>query len=173
MWLRASLAGPQGVMAHVLVVYKLLPAQLSLPQLLLQDYQLPPNVNATTSAAEAIAGAQFAIHAVPVQHTRAFLEGIKARMGRLGPVQGCCVVALPPAACCLPFLQAAPPAGPSSLLQDLLPPSVPIISVSKGIEVASGQLMSEVIPSVLSKKHPTVYLSGGCPRSGGTDCWRG
>jgi hypothetical protein len=83
-------------MAHVLVVYKLLPAQLSLPQLLLQDYQLPPNVNATTSAAEAIAGAQFAIHAVPVQHTRAFLEGIKARMGGLGSVQGCCVSCIAP-----------------------------------------------------------------------------
>lgn len=50
-------------------------------------------------------------------------------------------------------------------LQDLLPPTLPIVSVSKGIEVGSGQLMSEVIPSVLSKKHPTVYLSGelcGC-----------
>lgn len=44
-----------------------------------QDYELPPNVNATTSAAEALAGAQFAIHAVPVQHTRAFLQGIKVR----------------------------------------------------------------------------------------------
>jgi glycerol-3-phosphate dehydrogenase len=40
---------------------------------------------------------------------------------------------------------------------------MPIISVSKGIEVTSGQLMSEVIPSVLGKKQPTVYLSGeGC-----------
>ena len=50
-----------------------------------QDYELPPNVNATTSAAEALAGAQFAIHAVPVQHTRAFLQSIKARpFGRGG-----------------------------------------------------------------------------------------
>ncbi|PSC70634.1 glycerol-3-phosphate dehydrogenase [Micractinium conductrix] len=86
----------------------------------LEDFVLPPNVNATTAAAEAIAGAQFAIHAVPVQHTRAFLQSIK----------------------------------------ELLPPALPIISVSKGIEVTTGQLMSEVIPSVLSKKHPTVYLSG-------------
>ena len=83
-------------MAYVLAFHKLLPAQLSLPQLLLQDYQLPPNVNATTSAAEAIAGAQFAIHAVPVQHTRAFLEGIKARMGGLGSVQGSCVGCIAP-----------------------------------------------------------------------------
>lgn len=52
-----------------------------------------------------------------------------------------------------PSLARTPP-------QELLPPALPIISVSKGIEVTTGQLMSEVIPSVLSKKHPTVYLSG-------------
>ena len=46
-------------------------------------------------------------------------------------------------------------------LQELIPPTLPIISVSKGIEVTTGQLMSEVIPSVLGKKQPTVYLSGG------------
>jgi glycerol-3-phosphate dehydrogenase (NAD+) len=40
---------------------------------------LPMNVSATTNAAEAIDGAQYAVHAVPVQHSRAFLEGIKAR----------------------------------------------------------------------------------------------
>lgn len=44
-----------------------------------QDYTLPPNVVATTSAAEAIAGAQYAIHAVPVQNSRAFLQGVKVR----------------------------------------------------------------------------------------------
>jgi glycerol-3-phosphate dehydrogenase (NAD+) len=64
-----------------------------------QDYKLPPNVRATTSATEAIHGAQYAVHAVPVQSSRAFLVGIK----------------------------------------DLLPPDVPIICVSKGLEVGSGQ----------------------------------
>jgi glycerol-3-phosphate dehydrogenase len=44
--------------------------------------------------------------------------------------------------------------------QDLLPPTLPIISVSKGIELSTGQLMSDLIPSVLGRKHPTVYLSG-------------
>ena len=86
----------------------------------LPDFALPPNVTATTSAAEAIAGAQYAIHAVPVQHTRAFLQGIK----------------------------------------DLIPPTLPMISVSKGVEVATGQLMSELIPSALGRKQPTAYLSG-------------
>ena len=42
-----------------------------------QDYMLPSNVVATMSAAEACAGAQYAIHAVPVQHSRAFLHAIK------------------------------------------------------------------------------------------------
>ena len=48
--------------------------------ILLQDYLLPSNVVATTSAAEACAGAQYAIHAVPVQHSRAFLHAIKVHI---------------------------------------------------------------------------------------------
>ena len=38
---------------------------------------LPANVTATTSVSEAIAGARFAVHALPVQHSRAFLTSIK------------------------------------------------------------------------------------------------
>lgn len=45
--------------------------------LLLQDLTLPHNITATTSMAEAIAGARYAIHALPVQHSRAFLTAIK------------------------------------------------------------------------------------------------
>lgn len=86
----------------------------------LKDFTLPNNVTATTSAVEAITGAQYAIHAVPVQHTRAFLAAIK----------------------------------------DILPPTVPIISVSKGVEVATGQVMSDVIPSALGRKQPAAFLSG-------------
>lgn len=48
-----------------------------IPVLLLQDLTLPQNITATTSMAEAIAGARFAIHALPVQHSRAFLTAIK------------------------------------------------------------------------------------------------
>ncbi len=44
---------------------------------LLQDLMLPTNVTATTSMAEAIAGARYAVHALPVQHSRAFLTSIK------------------------------------------------------------------------------------------------
>ncbi|EFJ50587.1 hypothetical protein VOLCADRAFT_88544 [Volvox carteri f. nagariensis] len=86
----------------------------------LKGFQMPHNVRATTLAAEAIAGAQYAVHAVPVQSSRAFLQGIK----------------------------------------DYLPPSVPIICVSKGLEVGSGQMMSELIPSALERKQPAVFLSG-------------
>lgn len=42
----------------------------------MQEYVLPSNVVATTSSLEAIQGAQYAIHAVPVQHSRAFLKSI-------------------------------------------------------------------------------------------------
>lgn len=86
----------------------------------LKEFPLPPNVRATTSAAEAIVGAQFAVHAVPVQSSRAFLAGIK----------------------------------------ELLPASVPIICVSKGLEVGSGLMMSEVITSSLERRQPNVILSG-------------
>jgi hypothetical protein len=41
-----------------------------------QDFTLPRNVRATTDAAEAIAGASYAVHAVPVQHSRSFLAGV-------------------------------------------------------------------------------------------------
>ena len=42
----------------------------------MQEYMLPNNVTATTSFVEAIQGAQYAIHAVPVQHSRSFLQSI-------------------------------------------------------------------------------------------------
>jgi glycerol-3-phosphate dehydrogenase (NAD+) len=86
----------------------------------LPGYELPLKVTATTSAKEALNGAQYAIHAVPVQHSRAFLSEIK----------------------------------------DLIDPTLPIISVSKGIEVTTGKVMSDLIPSALGRKQPTVFLSG-------------
>ncbi|KAF8065430.1 GLY1 [Scenedesmus sp. PABB004] len=86
----------------------------------LPDFSLPPNVRATTDAAEAIAGASYAVHAVPVQHSRAFLGSIR----------------------------------------DVLPKDVPIVCVSKGLEVGSGCMMSEVIPSALGRRQPAVFLSG-------------
>lgn len=46
------------------------------------------------------------------------------------------------------------------LTQDVLPPDVPLISVSKGLELGSGKMMSEIIPAVLGRKHPAVFLSG-------------
>ena len=45
--------------------------------MILQDHEMPVNVTATTSMAQAIAGAQYAVHAVPVQHSRAFLTSIR------------------------------------------------------------------------------------------------
>lgn len=77
-------------------------------------------MRATTDAAEAVAGASYAVHAVPVQHSRAFLAGIR----------------------------------------DVLAKDVPIICVSKGLEVGSGAMMSEVIPSALGRRQPAVFLSG-------------
>ncbi|KAG2501482.1 hypothetical protein HYH03_001260 [Edaphochlamys debaryana] len=86
----------------------------------LSGFKLPHNVRATTSPTEAILGAQFAVHAVPVQSSRAFLQSIK----------------------------------------DILPPTVPIVCVSKGLEVGNAATMSDLIPSALERKQPAVFLSG-------------
>ena len=48
----------------------------------------------------------------------------------------------------------------STFLQDLLPPHVPIISVSKGLELGTGSMMSELIPQALGRRHPAAFLSG-------------
>ncbi len=45
-------------------------------------------------------------------------------------------------------------------LQDILPHDVPIISVSKGLEVGTGKMMSELVVDVLGRKHPCVFMSG-------------
>ena len=37
---------------------------------------------------------------------------------------------------------------------------MPILSVSKGLEVGTGKMMSEIIPDVLGRKHPCAFLSG-------------
>jgi glycerol-3-phosphate dehydrogenase (NAD+) len=81
---------------------------------------LPPNMRATTDAADATAGAGYAVHAVPVQHSRAFLEGVR----------------------------------------DLLSPTTPIVCVSKGLEVGTGMMMSDVIPSALGRRQPATFISG-------------
>jgi len=70
---------------------------------------LPKNVRATTDAREAIRGASYAVHAVPVQHSRAFLRGVRR----------------------------------------LLPASVPLVCVSKGLEAGTGMMMSEVVQQAL------------------------
>jgi glycerol-3-phosphate dehydrogenase (NAD+) len=46
------------------------------------------------------------------------------------------------------------------VLQDVLPPDVPIISVSKGLEMGTGKMMSEVIPDALGRRQPAAFLSG-------------
>ena len=74
----------------------------------LPGFSLPRNVRATTDAVEAISGASYAVHAVPVQHSRNFLGTIR----------------------------------------EVLPSDVPIVCVSKGLEVGTGYMMSEVIPQV-------------------------
>jgi glycerol-3-phosphate dehydrogenase (NAD+) len=45
-------------------------------------------------------------------------------------------------------------------LAPLIGASTPIFSLSKGLEVGTGQIMTEIIDSSLGRKHPIVVLSG-------------
>jgi len=86
----------------------------------LTEFELPANLAATVSTGEALEGAQLAVHAVPVQHSRRFLEGVRGA----------------------------------------LPADVPIVCLSKGLEVESGLTMDGVIPQALGRAQPCAFLSG-------------
>lgn len=85
------------------------------------NHVLPANVRATTDPREALDGAQYCIHAVPVQASTEFLKG----------------------------------------LAEFIPPTLPILSVSKGLEVSTLEMMSQVIPRALGNpRQPVAVLSG-------------
>mmetsp|Transcript_8270 Transcript_8270/g.29027 ORF Transcript_8270/g.29027 Transcript_8270/m.29027 type:complete len:454 (+) Transcript_8270:229-1590(+) len=86
----------------------------------LPTHVLPKSVRATTVAADALEGAEYIVHAIPVQSSRKFL----------------------------------------SRISDLIPPSVPILSLSKGLEIGSNQTMAELIVEALGREQPLAVLSG-------------
>ncbi|CAM6105503.1 unnamed protein product [Calypogeia fissa] len=84
-------------------------------------HQLPLNVGATTDAKAALEGAEYCVHAVPVQYSAAFLRSISEHV----------------------------------------PPTLPFLSVSKGLELSTLEMMSQVIPRALGNpRQPVVVLSG-------------
>ncbi|XP_047330651.1 glycerol-3-phosphate dehydrogenase [NAD(+)] 2, chloroplastic isoform X1 [Impatiens glandulifera] len=85
------------------------------------EHRLPDNLIATTNAKIALLGADFCLHAVPVQSSSSFLEGIA----------------------------------------DYVDPSLPFISISKGLELNTFRMMSQIIPQALKNpRQPYVVLSG-------------
>lgn len=85
------------------------------------DFKLPENVVATTSPKDAFLGADFCLHAVPVQFSSSFLEGISQHVD----------------------------------------PNLPFISLSKGLELNTLRMMSQIIPSALrNPRQPFIVLSG-------------
>jgi glycerol-3-phosphate dehydrogenase (NAD+) len=86
----------------------------------LAGHALPPNVRASTDPAEAFAGADFIVHAIPVQQSSAALAALK----------------------------------------HIIPPDVPILCLSKGLEVGTCRNMSELIPVALGREQPLCVLSG-------------
>jgi len=84
------------------------------------DIALPRLVRATSNTKEALADATYIIHAVPVQYTRTFLEGIKHD----------------------------------------IPPNVPVLSASKGIETSSLGFMADILKECLGEDRSYAFLSG-------------
>ncbi|XP_048326484.2 glycerol-3-phosphate dehydrogenase [NAD(+)] 2, chloroplastic isoform X2 [Ziziphus jujuba] len=85
------------------------------------EHKLPGNVIATTDAKSALLGADYCFHAVPVQFSSSFLEGIA----------------------------------------DYVDPSLPFISLSKGLELNTLRMMSQIIPRALKNpRQPFISLSG-------------
>ena len=86
----------------------------------LPEYELPPQIHATVDPAKALGGADFIVHAVPVQSSKTFLAGVKEHID----------------------------------------PETPLLCLSKGLEVGSCEMMSEVIPAGLGRDQPLAVLSG-------------
>ncbi|XP_024971369.1 glycerol-3-phosphate dehydrogenase [NAD(+)] 2, chloroplastic isoform X1 [Cynara cardunculus var. scolymus] len=85
------------------------------------DHKLPENVIATMDAKTALTRADFCLHAVPVQFSCSFLEGVA----------------------------------------DYVEPGLPFISLSKGLELNTLRMMSQIIPQTLrNSRQPYVALSG-------------
>uniref|UniRef100_A0A2C9VLF0 Glycerol-3-phosphate dehydrogenase NAD-dependent N-terminal domain-containing protein n=1 Tax=Manihot esculenta TaxID=3983 RepID=A0A2C9VLF0_MANES len=85
------------------------------------EYKLPDNVIATTDPKTALIGADYCLHAVPVQFSSSFLEGIS----------------------------------------EFVDPGLPFISLSKGLELNTLRMMSQIIPQALKNpRQPFVALSG-------------
>lgn len=85
------------------------------------EHKLPENIVATTDAKDALLGADFCLHAVPVQFSSSFLEGISQHVD----------------------------------------PKLPFISLSKGLELNTLRMMSQIIPQALrNPRQPFIVLSG-------------
>ncbi|KAJ0103468.1 hypothetical protein Patl1_06766 [Pistacia atlantica] len=85
------------------------------------EHKLPENVIATTDAKTALLGSDYCLHAVPVQFSSSFLEGIA----------------------------------------DYVDPGLPFISLSKGLELNTLRMMSQIIPRALrNPRQPFIALSG-------------
>eukprot|EP01128_Nolandella_sp_AFSM9_P003632 TRINITY_DN1582_c0_g1_i1.p1 TRINITY_DN1582_c0_g1~~TRINITY_DN1582_c0_g1_i1.p1 ORF type:complete len:466 (+),score=107.58 TRINITY_DN1582_c0_g1_i1:41-1399(+) len=84
------------------------------------EHKLDNNISATIDPKEALAGAEFVVHAIPVQFSEGFLAKLK----------------------------------------DVIPPNLPIISISKGISTTSLEFMNEIIPRALGRDQPAAFVCG-------------
>lgn len=113
----------------------------------LSEYSLPENIVATTSASEALAGADFCFHAVPVQVLTVLYEALWFAGGFL-----------------LFSVWYFSWQFSSSFLGSIstyVDPKLPFISLSKGLELNTLRTMSQIIPLALGNpRQPFIVLSG-------------
>ena len=86
----------------------------------MQGITFPGRLRATSNPEECLPDATYIIHAVPVQYSRSFLEGVK----------------------------------------QYIPPNVPVLSGSKGIETTNLGFMQDILWETLGEDRPYAFLSG-------------
>lgn len=123
-------------------------------------HKLPENVVATTDAKAALSGADYCFHAVPVQVVLAFLYFLISQniyfqwciafdsdlsIGYL-------LYQSPSLQFSTPFLEG---------VAAYVDPGLPFISLSKGLELSTLRIMSQIIPRALKNpRQPFIALSG-------------
>ncbi|WRX11471.1 Glycerol-3-phosphate dehydrogenase [Theobroma cacao] len=101
------------------------------------EHKLPENVIATTDARTALLGADYCLHAVPVQVFQS-----EATASILPPVMQFSAT----------FLEG---------IAEYVDPGLPFISLSKGLELNTLRMMSQIIPQALKNpRQPFIALSG-------------
>lgn|SRR3990167_2643973 len=105
------------------------------------DITLPENLTATNSAEEALKGAEFILHVVPVQHSYDYLRNLAPLLSPNVPIISCSKVLF--------------------ILWIIFPVINFLFFLNlQGIHASTLKYMSNLIPEVLGNSPPTAFFSG-------------